>query len=158
MSNSANTSKQIKTWSYSDAQKTTKYVQLCLNDLRISIIKLRHLYRAHKFNRAETQKDPDFADLIKTGKQTFSEFNELNILIYNRAYRGIALFPFVVLYDDGIGQTPRNAFYIYKDTRTTIDHYIFQDELEAHDDMPANEKIIPENWKNDQPIIKISKK
>lgn len=147
MKKSVGETKKVKNWSYAEASKTVKYIRGCLGDLRVSVIRLKYLYRAANFNRKALKNDSEVGKLQDLGKKTFAEFDQAGIVLYDKSYRGIALYPFVVLYDDGTGKTPREAYYVYKDTRDGIDNYIFKDELEAYGDMAGWEKPVPAAWR-----------
>ncbi len=139
--------KKIKNWSYEEANKTTNHVRGCLNELRVAIIRLRHLFRVAKFNNKLLKHDPEVIKLQKLGQKTFAEFEQLGIIIHDKSYRGIALYPFIVWYDNGINKVPREAYYVYKDTREGIDNYIFKNEIEAYGDIAGWEMPVPRAWR-----------
>lgn len=146
-----------KNWNYIEAVETISYIRGSLIELRESIIRLKHLFRAADYNRELLEHDQEVIRIQAIGRKTFSEFDHFGIIAYDQSYRGIALYPFVVSYDDGIGKTSRDALYIYKDTRDSIDSYIFKDELEACNDLMGYEKPVPLAWRSRslEPIINV---
>ncbi|MGL1218167.1 hypothetical protein ACSTLO_00730, partial [Vibrio parahaemolyticus] len=83
--------KTTKNWSYAEAEKTVAYVRGCLGDLRIGIIRLRHLLRAHKLSRKSIKGNKEIEALQDLGKKTFAEFDGFGIIIFDKSYRGVAL-------------------------------------------------------------------
>lgn len=138
--------KKIKQWSYAEASKTVPYIKGCLGDLRRGLILLKHLYRKYDFDAKRLKSDPTIAKLRDEGLAAFNQFATLGVVIYDQVYRGIALYPFTVFYDDGTGKTPREAFYVYKDTRDGIDNYVFRDMLEQYKDLASWEQPVPKAW------------
>lgn len=138
--------KKIKHWSYAEATKTVPYIRGCLGDLRRNLILLRHLYKKFDFDNRRLKSDPAINKMRDEGLTTFNQFASLGVVIYDQVYRGIALYPFTVFYDDGTGKTPREAFYVYKDTRAGIDNYVFRDVLEQYKDLASWEQPVPRAW------------
>src|SRR5205814_397818 len=81
------------------------------------------------------------------GRKLLTELNQIGVLVYDSPLRGIALFPFFVHHDDGHSSTQREAFFVFKDSRESIDTFIFNDEFCRHADLYGWEREIPDHWK-----------
>ncbi len=151
----SNGEKVIKQWSYTEASIIVPYIRGCLCDLREGMIQLRHLYHKYDFDYRRLKNDKAINKLRMNGLSIFNSFSTLGIILYDHAYRGIALYPFSVFYDDGTGKTPREAFYVFKDSRSGIDNYVFKDVLEQYKDLSSWELPVPAAWKVEgaEPVI-----
>lgn len=131
-------------WTYTEASGTVPYIRLMLRDLREGFVAIWHLYKAAGYDLNE----PDFRDRIRglgdEARTIFRELDRLGVIPYQSPLRGIALFPFVVQENKG---RSREAYYVYKDIRDEIDSYIFADDLCERNDLYADERPVPTDWK-----------
>lgn len=140
--------KSIKIWSLSDAIRTVPYIRSLCGTLRESLITAKHYYRKGGYDKG-TKYDAEIAAAQNSGRATINEFTKLCVIPYQNPIRGIALFPFLVYYQDDKGNTPREAFYVYKDSRNRIDSFIYADEEAAYNDLYGWELPIPEEWRRE---------
>jgi len=147
-----------KFWSYAQATQILPYIHPLLEELRTSYILVWHLFKKNKYNVEEGKYHQQVVDLRARGAEILGELKKLHILPYWSPLRGIALFQFVIQYEDGQGGAlPRDAYFVYKDSRETIDSYIFDDEFTAYCDLYAWETPVPEPWKTRGSRIVVSK-
>ncbi len=136
--------KTKRVWTYTAASRTLPFVRVLLRDLREGFILVWHLFRIAGNN----VNHPDYRDQIRClndeGREALAELDRLGVIAYQSPLRGIALFPFVV--HEGKGRR-RKAFYIYKDSRDSIDSYVLEDDLCEHNDLFRYERDVPEAWK-----------
>jgi hypothetical protein len=136
--------KSVPNWTYAAASRTLPYVSYVLQHLREGFIEIWHLYRIGGNN----VNNPKFRDRIRhladDGREAIAELDRLGVIAYQSPLRGIALFPFLV--HEGKGRR-RKAYYVFKDTRDSIDSFIFADDLCARNDLYVDERPIPAGWK-----------
>jgi hypothetical protein len=141
----AGSNKRVTIWTYAAACRTLPYVRLVLRDLREGFVAIWHLYKA----AGGDVQHPDFRQRIRRlgdeARLIFRELDRLGVIPYQSPSRGIALFPFLVHKGKG---SSREAYYVYKDSRDEIGTYIFADDLCERNDLYADERPVPENWKN----------
>lgn len=137
--------KQSPVWSYAAASRTLPYIRLVLRDLREGFVSIWHLY---KLARCDVN-HPDYREQIRLlgdeARTILAEFDRLGVIPYESPRRGIALFPFLL--QDDQGGTPREAYFVFRDTRSEIDTYILADDLFEHNDLDGYERPLPEAWK-----------
>lgn len=144
----------VKNWTYDKAATTVPYVRGCLADIRVNIVLLLHLYRKHGHSRRACKNDPLVVKTKEEGTRLVGELDRLGVIRFQAAYRGIALYPFTVFYEDGTGRTPREAYYVYKDSRDGIESFVFRDMLECYGDLYAWEQPVPAAWKaGGEPVL-----
>jgi len=144
--NRSNDGQNCKLWAYEDANAAVPYIRPMLKQLREDYIKVWHLFRKDGHRHDGPHAD-QLESLQEAGGVIFKEMAKMGVLLYENPRRGIALFPFLVHYEDGHGSTPREASYVYMDTRNTIDSYIFHDEFQAFQDLYAWLRPVPAEWK-----------
>lgn len=140
----AKSNKRVTIWTYTAACRTLPYVRLVLRDLREGFVSIWHLYRL----AGGDVNHPDDRDGIRRlgdeARTSLDELDRQGIIPYQSPLRGIALFPFIV--HEGRGRS-REAYFVYKDTRDEIDTYIFADDLCGRNDLYADERPVPDEWK-----------
>lgn len=142
-----------KVWNYETAAKTLPYVRVVLRILREQFIAFCHLYRRFGYDTRNPDCQKRLQMLCKKGVADLEELKRLGILVYEAPFRGIALFPFVVQ-DDG---TPRQAFFVFKDTCEGIEAFILNDEICEQNDLFGYERPIPETWKRVEAVPTLRK-
>jgi hypothetical protein len=155
MSRTTKKDNTVKQWNYLEASATINYIRTHLAEMRTAVIRLKHLFFEADFNRSELAKNPEVSSLVEFGKKTYAELDKIGITVYDKTYRGIALYPFTVFYENSKGRTTREAFYVYRDSRNTIDTYAFKDDLESSQDVSMCEKPVPMSWQiaKSEPVI-----
>lgn len=146
--------KLFRLWNYDQAASTITYIRPLLAECRECYIRVWHLYRK---NRYSSKVGPHRRKLKKAGdrgRAALTEINKIGILVYYSPLRGIALFPILVHCDGGI---KREAYFVYKDSRDTIDSFIFNDELCEFADLYGWERPVPEEWKRVGAIPKLNR-
>ena len=138
---------RTRIWTYQEAARTIPYVRKTLGLLRETFIKVWHLHRLDRYDLHGH--NTEMEALGDEGTEATKELHRLGIFNYQNPLRGIALFPFVVNYSDGRGgdNMPRPAWFVYKDSRDQIDHFIFADLLTTYKDLYGWEMRVPEEWK-----------
>lgn len=146
--------KTQRAWNYTAASRTLPYVRLVLRDLREHYIRVWHLYRL----AGNTVDHPDYGDLIRfhsgEGRTALAELKSLGIVPYQSPLRGIALFPFIIREGKGVR---REMYFVYKDSRDSIDTFIFEDDLGEHNDLYGFERAVPDEWKEPETIPRLER-
>ena len=130
-------------WSYPDAASAVAYTKEKLDLARRHHVRMHHLHRRYKKMRdKQTAAERDRA--CETTQHIIEELSRKDIWIYDKPYRGVAIFPCRVgqRTDEGV-LCIQNAYFILYDTREAIETYITDDDS---DDL-SKEKTIPESWK-----------
>lgn len=134
-------------WNFHSAAKTIPYLRPLLRDLRESFILCWHFFKKNgRCRQGRYEKDCNQHD--EAFEKTFVEIEKMGINIYDVPYRGIALFPCLIAIEDRPGvRTDRLAFFVYKDSRDSIDSFIFEDEFSEYNDLFSWERPVPNTWK-----------
>jgi hypothetical protein len=140
----AGSNKRVTIWTYAAACRTLPYVRLLLRDLRGGFIAIWHLYRLAGGDVNHSEYQDRIRRLGDEARTIFKELDRLGVIAYQSPLRGIALFPFIVRVGEG---SSREAYFVFKDTRDEIDSYIYADDLCERNDLNADEKPVPEEWK-----------
>jgi hypothetical protein len=141
-------SSRAKLWNYADAMKAVPYVRVILRELRESYFKVWHLYR---LNEETGMHEAEMKSLKANGLAALDELARLGVLCFERPSRGIALFRFLVSMGDGRTRIQREAWYVFKDSRDSIDSFVFDDELMSGD-LFGYEMPVPAAWKKPNAI------
>lgn len=148
----------VRLWTLAKARESVKLVRATLQDLRITYISTWHLYRLNKYQPEGGKYGDEIKKVGDEGRRLLSEFDRIGVIAYQSPLRGIALFPFIAYFRDGNGTTPREAYYVYKDTRESISSYIFADNLCAFNDLYGWERPIPAKWEGKDAIPELEMK
>ncbi len=139
-------------WTYAAATRTLPYVRLILGSVRQQFITIWHLYRVAGYRLDH----PEYCDQIRflavEGKEAMNELARMEVIPYESPLRGIALFSFFVR--EGKDRM-RGAYYVYKDTRDSIETYIFKHDLCSRNDLYHDERLVPAAWKEAGAILRL---
>ena len=135
-----------KLWSYTTAESTIPYIRPILGEIRTAYITVWHLFKMQGYNNHGPYEE-EMSKIGERGRELLEDMKKLSVLVYSSPMRGIVLFPCVVNCTDDCGATPRPAYLVYKDSRETIDSFIFHDEFITYEDLYGWEHPVPEYWK-----------
>jgi hypothetical protein len=93
---------------------------------------------------------PEIKTISEKGKEIIGNFAKEGIIVYKSPLHGIALYPFLI--QRAVGESEQ-AYFVYKDSRTSIDAYVVGRDLTTHDDLWGYEKTLPEDWKTKTPRL-----
>jgi hypothetical protein len=136
--------KGTQVWTHAEASRTIQYVRLLLRNLRENFVLMWHVYRLVKSDAANQTHRQMLQTCREEAHAAFDELNRLSVIAYESPLRGIALFPFLVPHDC---DTLRRAYFVYKDSRDTIDSFVFEDDLCESRNLYACEQQVPNDWK-----------
>lgn len=137
--------RRMRTWTYAEAGSSIVYVRRLLVASREHYVAAWHYYRLNRRDLESEEHRDEMQHHREEGIQALMELERLGVLAYQNPLRGIALFPFLVRDDQG--GTPREAWFVYKDSRPTIDSFVFNEELCFFADLYGYERPVPEEWK-----------
>ena len=137
--------KRVPNWSYAAASRTLPYIRLVLRDLREGFVAIWHLYKLAGCDVNHPAYGEQIRLLGDEARAILEEFDRLGVIPYQSPLRGIALFPFLV--QDDQGGTPREAYFVFRDSRFEADAYILADALCEHNDLHGYERPLPAAWK-----------
>ena len=141
----AKPTKRVPNWTCAAASRTLPYIRLVLRDLRECYIAIWHLFRMAGYDLNNPDYRERFRLLGEAGQAALKKLDHLGVIPYQSPLRGIALFPFSI--QDDQGGTPQEAYFVFKDTRDSIDSYILQDDLGENGDLYGDEKPVPVQWR-----------
>lgn len=150
MSMAANATRSC--WTYHEACRTIPYVRRVLGSLRASYVAAWHFYRLTKDDDADYEIYEQASRFRQEGLVALDELDRLGVFSYEHPARGIALFPFFV---HVIGPATLNAYYVYKDTRESIDSFVYHVDLCERNDLYSDEKPVPSRWRQPGTIPKL---
>lgn len=137
--------KRVPNWSYAAASQTLAYIRLVLRDLREGFVSIWHLYKLAGCDVNHPAYGEQIRLLGDEAQAILEEFDRLGVIPYESPRRGIALFPFLL--QDDQGGTPREAYFVFRDSRDEIDAYILADDLCTHNDLDGYERPVSVVWK-----------
>jgi hypothetical protein len=146
----------VKVWTFEQANNTIPYVRFTLDAIRLAYINTWHLFKKNRYDRNRGEYHEEIERARATGVELLAELDRLGVLLYQSPLRGIALFPTFIHFNDGSGTTPREACFVYKNSRPTIDSFVFNDELCTYHDLYGWEKPVRESWKRPEVVPKLS--
>jgi len=142
-----NDNPKSRLWTFHQANEAVPLVRSTLRELRESYVRIWHVYRNNGNRPVGGLYDDELAALGQRMRELFKECRRIGFLPYDSPHRGIALFPFFVCYEDARGRsTPREAYFVYKDSRESVETYIFNDELCIYNDLFGWERPVPGKW------------
>lgn len=141
---------QTKLWAYTEATSKIPEVRKNLLALKRAYIKAKH-YRQNVKKGEKTGKDVTKDTRLwftwrKTAQDRLAVLNKIGVTVYHSPFHGVALFSIKVLRKDKL----LDAYFVYYDSRETIDDFILQRVVEKKDKLHGATKPIPERWMNEQ--------
>ena len=138
-------------WSYQEACRAIPYVRLLLGRMRSLYVAAWHFYRLTKNDDADHEVHEHASRCRQEALDTLHELHGLEVFVYQHPATGIALFPFIV----HVCNVTLKAYFVYKDTRDSIDTFIFHVDLCQRNDLYADEKPVPSGWRHPGAIPKL---
>ena len=146
--------RRVRTWTYSEASRSVPYVRVILGSLRESYIAAWHEFRLSRQEPDCLGHREERRRHCEEGVVDLEELARLGVFAYDTPLRGIALFP-VVIHEGG---SPRDAYFVYKDSRNEIESFVFNDDLCEHYDLLGWERPVPAAWKAGVPVLNLEVK
>jgi hypothetical protein len=144
-------SRQSKNWTGQEATEAIPLVRRCLAKLREQYVLMMHLHCKEKKALTAEEQDDLRIRVEKAMNAAIAALNEvlnLGIVVYDKAWRGIALFPFQVRHQEQ-QSVVRDALFVFKDSRATIDSFVLAERLAETNDLFGEERPIPDEWKKE---------
>lgn len=137
---------QVKLWTYTGANSILPQVKKHLLSLKRDFIKSKHFCLKVKRGKNVQKSRLLWEQWKKAAQDRLDALTKLGVTVYYAPYHGVALFEFKVLQNS----KPRKAYFVYYDSKDTIDEFIFHSVLEHKDKLQGKTHPIPERWMNEK--------